>query len=643
MAKQTATDKILNKVRKDNRSFEPKSPIATGMYLPNHSGDHSAGRLRRTPENELDLVNKEYVDSIATRQAVELFLTTNASDIGTYDDLNIDVSPDAETTIQQTITANSTTLINSFASKLGEEEINALKILENGIYDLHLHAEADFPNNMTIYYEFYHRTAGGTETLLGTSHDSDILGLAEQEVELHANVLTDKIFISGDRIVVKVYGRNGNAANKDITIHMEGDTVSRVEFPAFISPTFVPEHTHTHASTTGRTADDHHTKYTDAEAVSAVSTADDYVKIVGDTMTGVLNLDAIGTGLDVLHTAEIGNHLIVGDNLTVDTNTLFVNATTKRVGIKDTAPFTTLHVSGDTGGSNTGFMVEGPNPTMKFNETDGNANENWQIRNTGGKLQIQAQNDAFDSAAAKVTFQQNGKVGIGTATPDTLLHIKDTEAPIITFEESGETKKWLLGVDSEDIWFGEDTSTGGNRRLTIQTGGKVGIGITSPSFKLQVSENIAGYASGHYNIGNNSNRHGINVRCGADDGSGTTNYLFGADGNGTAVGAVRNASGTFTLVDLSDERIKENIVDTSKSCLDIINQIRVRDFNLKKIPNLQKTGFIAQELKEIIPEAVSKLEPEKENSMLGISRTELIPYLVGAIKELKAEIEKLKK
>ena len=204
------------------------------------------GTIEHVPTAENHIVNKKYVDSIATRQAVELFLTTNASDIGTYDDLDIDVSPDAETTIQQTITAGSTTLINAFASQLNEAEIDALEILESGIYELHTHAEADFPNGMTIYFEFYHRTAGGTETLLGTSHDSGILGLTETEINLHANVTNDKNFIAGDRIVVKVYGRNTGGANKDITIHMEGDTVSRTEFPGFISPIFVPAHAAAH-------------------------------------------------------------------------------------------------------------------------------------------------------------------------------------------------------------------------------------------------------------------------------------------------------------------------------------------------------------------------------------------------------------
>ena len=302
------TNKILNKIRKDNRSFEPKSPIATGMYLPNHSGDHQAGRMLRTPENETDLVNKEYVDSIATRQAIELFLTTNASDIGTYDDLDIDVSPDAETTITQTITAGATTLINAFASKLDEEEVNAIEILESGIYDLHIHAEANFPNGMTIYFEFYHRTAGGTETLLGTSHDSDILGLTETEIGLHASITEDKIFISGDRIVVKVYGRNTGGANKDITIHMEGDTVSRTEFPGFISPTFVPDHASAH-EIGGSDLVDHDalTNYVANEHIDWTNSPSDF-KI--SKTTPVATLD--GTGATLILAASGGVDMRLG-------------------------------------------------------------------------------------------------------------------------------------------------------------------------------------------------------------------------------------------------------------------------------------------------------------------------------------------
>ena len=200
------------------------------------SVDTNTGTIQHTPSNEKDIVNKEYVDSIATRSEIELFLTENASDIGTYFDLETNVVTAAEETIAQTITANSTTLIASFASILDEPEIDAMTLLESGIYGLHLHAEAAVAKGMRLYFEFYHRTAGGTETLIGTSHDTAILTTTEEQYEVHASVTNDTAFVAGDRIVIKVYGRNNTAANRTITIHMEGDTAARVEFPGFIEP-----------------------------------------------------------------------------------------------------------------------------------------------------------------------------------------------------------------------------------------------------------------------------------------------------------------------------------------------------------------------------------------------------------------------
>ncbi len=186
--------------------------------------------------DEKDIVNKEYVDSLI-RGNVELFLTEDASDIGTYLDLAVDSTGNPEENTVQSITGNSTTLIASYASILNEDEIESITDLEQGIYTMHVHANSNFPIGMTLYFEFYRRTSGGTETLLGTSHDSNTLGASETQEELHANILTDLIWDTGDRVVVKVYGRNANAAGKNITIYVEGDTLSRVAFPAFIPPT----------------------------------------------------------------------------------------------------------------------------------------------------------------------------------------------------------------------------------------------------------------------------------------------------------------------------------------------------------------------------------------------------------------------
>lgn len=213
----------------------PVIPAGETFIVPNHSGDHSAGRVDSTPVDELDMVNKQYVDSLI-RGNVELFLTEDSSDIATYFDLAADSTGNPEETITQTITASGTTLIASFASILNESIIESITDLENGIYSMHTHALSNFPNKMTLYFEFYRRTSGGTETLLGTSHDSDILTVSDAQYDLHANILEDLVWDTGDRVVVKVYGRNGNNASKNITIAIEGDTLSRVSFPAFIPP-----------------------------------------------------------------------------------------------------------------------------------------------------------------------------------------------------------------------------------------------------------------------------------------------------------------------------------------------------------------------------------------------------------------------
>ena len=43
-------------------SQEVRTPIASEMFLPNLSGDHSKGKVITTPSKDVDIVNKKYVD-----------------------------------------------------------------------------------------------------------------------------------------------------------------------------------------------------------------------------------------------------------------------------------------------------------------------------------------------------------------------------------------------------------------------------------------------------------------------------------------------------------------------------------------------------------------------------------------------------
>lgn len=74
----------------------------------------------------------------------------------------------------------------------------------------------------------------------------------------------------------------------------------------------------------------------------------------------------------------------------------------------------------------------------------------------------------------------------------------------------------------------------------------VGIGTTLPVQKFGVYQNVADYAMNITNEGNNSNRSGLLVRCGAYNAAGTNVAIAFSDGDGTAQGQISFTSGTVT-------------------------------------------------------------------------------------------------
>jgi len=93
-----------------------------------------------------------------------------------------------------------------------------------------------------------------------------------------------------------------------------------------------------------------------------------------------------------------------------------------------------------------------------------------------------------------------------------------------------------------------------------------------------------------------------------------------------------------TLNSASDRRLKEDIRET-KYGLKSLLKLNPVDYRLKASGNNQ-IGFIAQELMEIIPEAVSGKEGDLEKGeILSVSYTSLIPILTKAIQEQQQQLE----
>jgi len=73
--------------------------------------------------------------------------------------------------------------------------------------------------------------------------------------------------------------------------------------------------------------------------------------------------------------------------------------------------------------------------------------------------------------------------------------------------------------------------------------------------------------------------------------------------------------------------------------LDLVSKIKVYDYEWKA-DNSRMNGVIAHELQEVVPYAVTGEKDAEEMQQVDYSK--LVPILVQAIQELKAEIEILK-
>ena len=115
---------------------------------------------------------------------------------------------------------------------------------------------------------------------------------------------------------------------------------------------------------------------------------------------------------------------------------------------------------------------------------------------------------------------------------------------------------------------------------------------------------------------------------------------------------VQNASGGVYLTNTgtswtsnSDERLKENLTPIENG-LSKVCSLRSVIGNFINDETKKPTPFlIAQDVQAVLPEAVttSTLKGDETNTeYLGVAYTEVIPLLVAAIKELKAEIDTLK-
>ena len=121
-------------------------------------------------------------------------------------------------------------------------------------------------------------------------------------------------------------------------------------------------------------------------------------------------------------------------------------------------------------------------------------------------LRVYNQTSAFDAFAVK----SSGKVGIGTASPTTPLHIT-ADAPAIRLEDSTSSDNHYLTGNNGELRVQSSgfitMRPGAAISATFLANGNVGIGTTNPTEKLEVSGNIKG--TGLLQVENTSDGHVI--------------------------------------------------------------------------------------------------------------------------------------
>ena len=111
---------------------------------------------------------------------------------------------------------------------------------------------------------------------------------------------------------------------------------------------------------------------------------------------------------------------------------------------------------------------------------------------------------------------------------------------------------------------------------------------------------------------------------------------------GNDVGSIDTTTTSTSYNTSSDYRLKENVVEMT-GALDRVDALKPSRFNFIADPETTVDGFLAHEVAEVVPEAISgqKDEVDAEGNPIyqGIDQSKLVPLLVGAIQELKARIE----
>jgi hypothetical protein len=319
-----------------------------------------------------------------------------------------------------------------------------------------------------------------------------------------------------------------------------------------------------------------------------------------------------------------------------------------------------------------------------------NQNTVWLNQNAGGtttgfligrSLSTTDSQDFFiydvAGAASRFFISSGGNIGIGTTNPVTNLHVQNGSAAntLIQIQSFGseaagefaglrfksatalgnEYAKALIAFRNAGVGYGRgdiyfclnDLTDASNATISdvkavITRTGNVVIGGTTALGRLNSFSQTTAVPAMWCSSNFSGDTGYTAMRIDKFDNNSSTSQVFinfSVGNNSTANGQINgNGAGAVAFGAWSDKRLKENIVDLEPQLNNILSLRPVEFDYIESEGGGHQTGFIAQEMQEVYPDAVG----ERQDGMLtvtGWSKTEA--RLVKAIQELEARVKEL--
>jgi hypothetical protein len=244
----------------------------------------------------------------------------------------------------------------------------------------------------------------------------------------------------------------------------------------------------------------------------------------------------------------------------------------------------------------------------------------------------------YTSNSERMRITSGGNVGIGCTDP-TSINITGANYPVLQIRDGvGDGQLRVGGVGDGTVGLLLDYDNSAYTTTTIRSL----YGATSNDAALNID---AGYIT--FRTGTSFSER-MRITSGGDvlvNATATTQgakfYVNGIGAFGSVyvgalgTGTVYSNAGFLTNTNPSDRRLKTNIIPLTYGLSDIL-KLNPVSYNWKDGTNGKQFGFIAQEVQEIMPDAV------KDGEYLGLEKDAIYSALVNAIKELKQELDTLK-